>query len=146
MKTTMLWLALSLLVGVLAFALPNNTKPPAPVTAAPVALAVQQPSPVADTNGVPVPKETPYDDRPQAQAYYLYNFCEGYRLAARSTNWGFATQCYFGPMPPPENVLAGEEGWMAGQAAGNASKQLKPRVMQSGTNADGLEILTMQFP
>jgi hypothetical protein len=150
MKAKLMLLGVSVVVVAFILAFLVQREPATALTAV-LPTPIWQPPPpelppVADTNGVPMPTETPYDDRPIAKAHYLQNYCLGYRLAARSTNWGFTTQCYFGPMPPPENVLAADAGWNAGQAACNATKQLQPRLVQRRTNAEGGEILTFQLP
>ena len=113
MKAKLLWLGLSVsvLVAFFSFALLPVPQPAAPSAVAPIPPSANtlrlvrvgvEPTPVPDTNGVPVPGETPYDDRPEAKAHYLQSYCNGYRLAAKATGLTFmASQCYFGPMPPP---------------------------------------------
>jgi hypothetical protein len=129
MKAKLLWLGLglSVLVAFFSFALLQGPQPAAPSAVAPVPplantlrIVPTDPTPVPDTNGVPVPGETPYDDRPEPKAHYLKNYCDGYRLAA--TNGFMWTSCWFGPEPPPENVQAANAGWIAGQKAGISNR------------------------
>jgi hypothetical protein len=72
--------------------------------------------PVVNTNGVPVPNSTPYDDRPSLKVYYLACYCDAYRSAVKSG--GMTTRCLFSNGPFSDEIKAEQAGWWEGMGDG----------------------------